>query len=167
MRKSDLKVIKNADGKFVLIPINDIEGARRTENSGNSMSCYQLGKTLVSTTVTAIQWTAWWAGALATNVSMCAVSGAAFGALGGYGHARWNEPCIEEKNSVAVSKCAFGSPDTVMGTLYGASVTALIGAAVTGVGFFKNPTIKGAQATVGYTAVGAIHCCAAMGKAFD
>ncbi|MEN9449529.1 MAG: hypothetical protein RJA83_143 [Pseudomonadota bacterium] len=52
--RNNLKVINNAAGQFelVLIPINDIDAARRTENSGKSMSYSQLGKTLVSNTVT-------------------------------------------------------------------------------------------------------------------
>ncbi|MEN9449528.1 MAG: hypothetical protein RJA83_142 [Pseudomonadota bacterium] len=97
---------------------------------------------------------------------MSAVPGATLGAFGGYYSAQQNEPCIEGKNSDAVSKCAFGSPDMIMGTLYGASA-ALIGAAVTAVGFFKNPTIKGAQATMGYTFEATVRCCALMGNPSD
>lgn len=126
-----------------------------------------LGKTFVSASVTAVQWTAWWAGAFLTNVGVCALPGALIGVLAGFGHAQWNEPCIKEKNSIAVNKCAWSSSDTIMGTLYGASAIALIGAAVTTIGFFKSPTIKGAKATMAYTAVGATYCCATICKSFS
>lgn len=143
--------------------IFDIEEGKEAENSAlNSMSCAQLGNTLVSSTLTAIQWTAWWAAALATNVAMGALPGAIIGMVCGYAHAEWNEPCIEEKNSAAVRKCALRSPDLGYGALYGASITGLIGAGVTTYGFFKNPSISGAKDTMALTAIAAGYCCAAI-----
>ncbi len=141
----------------------DIEEGKEAKNSAlNSMSCAQLGNTLVSSILTATQWTAWWTTALTVNVAMGALPGAIMGMVCGYVHAEWNEPCIEEKNSVAVRKCALRSPDLGYGALYGASTTGLIGAVVTAHGFFKNPSISGAKATMALTAKGAGYCCAAM-----
>jgi hypothetical protein len=156
-------LIKETQQELEMIPQRntdyDIEGAR---GSKNSKLCSQLGETLASVTVTAFRWTAWWTGALATNAAICAIPGAILGTLGGYAHARWNEPCIEEKNSVALDKCALGSSDLGKGALYGALSTAFIGAAVTAVGFFKNPTTEGAEKTMTYSAIGVGFCCLAM-----
>lgn len=143
----------------------DIEEGNEAENyASNSMSGAQLRNTLVSSTFTAIQWTAWWAAALATNVAMGALPGAIIGMVCGYAYAEWNEPCIEEKNSVAVRKCALRSPDIGYGALYGASTTGLIGVGVTAYGFFKNPSIRGAKDTMSLTSIAAGYCCVAIFK---
>ncbi len=121
----DSRVTRNpATNRFVLIHIEEPEG---TENSENLTSCSQLKKTLWANIATGFQCTACWGAALIANAAVCAIPGAILGAGGGYGHARWNEPCIKEQNSVAVSKCALKSSDIASGALYGALATSVGG----------------------------------------
>ncbi|MGC1854229.1 MAG: hypothetical protein WA659_02500 [Candidatus Aquirickettsiella sp.] len=157
----DLRITKHpATNRFELIHIEEPEG---TENSENLTSCSQLGKTLLANIATGFQWTAWWGAALIANAAVYAIPGVILGAGGGYSHARWNEPCIKEPNSVAVSKCALKSSDIASGALYGALATSVVGVAVTTIGFFKGPSIKNAKKTMLISAVGVGYCCAAMG----
>lgn len=159
----ELRRTKNSvTNRFELIHIEEPEG---TENSENLTSCSQLGKTLLTNIATGFQWTAWWGGALIANAAACAIPGAIFGVGGGYGHARWNEPCIKEQNSVAVSKCALKSSDIASGALYGALATSVVGVVVTTVGFFKKPSIENAKKTMLISAYAAGYCCLAMGAA--
>jgi|GEM_PF-2356504 hypothetical protein len=53
---------------------------------------HSIRKYISLSTLTAIQWTAWRAAALATNVAMGALPGAIIGMVCGYAHAEWNAP---------------------------------------------------------------------------
>jgi|GEM_PF-2001160 len=131
----------------VVIQLNDNleQGTRKNESVENINPCSQLGKTLLAASITAIQWTSWWVGALVINTAMGALPGVIVGAACGYAYAEWSKPCIEEKNSHAVAKCAITSTKFGYGALYGAATTGLIGSIITIVGLFKNPTINGAK----------------------
>ncbi len=150
--------------KDVTLQLNDIleQRTQENENSENINPCFQLGKTWLSTTLTALQWTSGWAGALAINTALGTLPGAIMGVACGYAHACWSEPCVEEKNSMAVRKCAVRSPDLGYGALYGAATTGLIASAITLVGLFKNPSIDGAKHSIKVTAIGVGSGCALM-----
>ena len=152
--------------KDVTLQLNDIVEQRtpENENSENKNPYFQLGKTCLSTTLTALQWISWWTGALAINTVLGALPGAIMGVACGYAYACWSEPCIEEKNSLAVRKCALRSPDLGYGALYGAASMGLIGTTITIIGLFKNPSIKSAKHSLKVTAKGIGTCCALMGS---
>lgn len=153
--------------KDVTLQLNERleQGAAKNEHSKNFNRCFQLGRTCLSATLTAVQWTSWWTGALAINTALGTLPGALVGLACGYAHAGWSEPCIEEKNSVAVRKCAWRSPELGYGALYGATSLGLIGTAITLVGLFKNPSIDGAKHSIKLTAIGVASCCALIGSA--
>lgn len=151
------------------IQLNDIIKTTTEENGSLETinPCLQLGKTLISATVTTMQWMSWWTAALAINTTLGALPGAIMGVACGYAYACWNEPCIEEKNLIAVRKCALRSPDLGYGALYGAASTGLMASAVTLVGLFKNPSIDGAKHSIKVTALGVASCCALVGSGFQ
>lgn len=150
----------------VIIQLNNNleQGTKKNASVENINSCSQLGKTLLSASITAMQWTSWWIGALAINTAMGTLPGVVAGAACGFAYAKWNKPCIEEKNSHAVDKCALTSAELGYGALYGAATTGLIGSVITIVGLFKNPTIDGAKNSMILTGKVAGGCCLLMCK---
>ncbi len=131
----------------VIIQLNNNleQGTKKNASVKNINSCFQLGKTLLSASITAMQWTSWWTGTLVINTAISALPGVIVGTMIGSIYANFSTTCIEEKNSYAVDRCNLTSTETGYGALYGAASTGLIGTALTIVGLFKDPTIDGAK----------------------